>query len=187
LMARPSHRQGKQYRQFRSASPGRIRRAVWGSSRYLLIASRAAYRRMGSGPREQTCSSAQGHVCGSGRLHHDTLLRTRPRAIPEDGQGTVKMVVDVQSAHAVPSFLTLYMACTPCTASTPHAAWVIDTFASGCGWGSSSQGHVQSQERPAAATLMRMLVRLPAPKAHRRRPPHRTEQDHPRPRPGPPA
>jgi hypothetical protein len=38
-------------------------------------------------------------------------------------------------AHAVPSFLALYMACTPCPASTPHAAWVIDTFGSGRGWG----------------------------------------------------
>jgi hypothetical protein len=34
LMERPLHRQGKQYRQFRSASPGRIRRPVWG---FLLV------------------------------------------------------------------------------------------------------------------------------------------------------
>jgi hypothetical protein len=39
------------------------------------------------------------------------------------------MVVRVQLAHAVPRFLTLYMACTPCTAWTSHAAWVIDPFA----------------------------------------------------------
>jgi hypothetical protein len=40
LMARPLHRQGKQYRQFRSASPGRIRRPVWGFSlvNYLPVA-----------------------------------------------------------------------------------------------------------------------------------------------------
>jgi hypothetical protein len=54
------------------------------------------------------------------------VFSAQPRAIPGDGQGIVKMVVGVQSAHAVPSFVTLYMACTPCTASTPHAAWVID-------------------------------------------------------------
>jgi hypothetical protein len=35
----------------------------------------------------------------------------------------------VQLAHAVPRFLTLYMACMPCTAWTSHAAWDIDTFA----------------------------------------------------------
>jgi hypothetical protein len=34
-------------------------------------------------------------------------------------------VVD-QSRQAVPSFLTLCMACTPCTASTSHLAWDVD-------------------------------------------------------------
>jgi hypothetical protein len=29
------------------------------------------------------------------------------------------------SLGAVPRFLTLYLACTPCTASTSHAAWEI--------------------------------------------------------------
>src|SRR5215216_3137000 len=28
---------------------------------------------------------------------------------------------------AVPSLLTLYMACTPCTASTSHAPWDVDS------------------------------------------------------------
>jgi hypothetical protein len=37
------------------------------------------------------------------------------------------MAVRAQSAHAVPRFFTLYLACTPCTASITHAAWVIDT------------------------------------------------------------
>jgi pimeloyl-ACP methyl ester carboxylesterase len=31
------------------------------------------------------------------------------------------------AAPAVPRFFTLYLACTPCTASITHAAWVIDT------------------------------------------------------------
>jgi hypothetical protein len=35
------------------------------------------------------------------------------------------MAVRVPSADAVPRFFTLYLACTPGTAS--HAAWVIDT------------------------------------------------------------
>jgi hypothetical protein len=60
-------------------------------------------------------------------------------AIPGVGQGAATMVVGVQSADAVPRFLTLYMACTPGTASTTHVAWDIDTFASGCGWGFSGQ------------------------------------------------
>jgi hypothetical protein len=37
------------------------------------------------------------------------------------------MAIRTQTAHAVPRFLTLYLACTPCTAPTSHAAWVTYT------------------------------------------------------------
>jgi hypothetical protein len=63
----------------------------------------------------------------SGIQHNHERSRRR------DGQRAMKMVVRVQLAHAVPSFLTLDMACTPCPARTSHAAWVIDTYATSGG------------------------------------------------------
>jgi hypothetical protein len=50
------------------------------------------------------------------------------------------MAVRAQSAHAVPRFFTLYMACTPCTASINHAAWVIDSCRRGFQVKSTNEG-----------------------------------------------
>jgi hypothetical protein len=46
-----------------------------------------------------------------------------------DGQGAVKMLLDCGWPRAVPSLLTLYMAGTPCTAGTSHAAWLSSSNA----------------------------------------------------------
>jgi hypothetical protein len=57
-----------------------------------------------------------------------------------DGQGVVKMLLDCGWPRAVPSLLTLYVACTPCTAGTSHAAWVIEQQRDRPGWPAATLG-----------------------------------------------
>jgi hypothetical protein len=50
----------------------------------------------------------------------------RTAYVPKTESSEPKITVAAQLTRAVPRLLTLYMACTPCTAAITHAAWDVD-------------------------------------------------------------
>jgi hypothetical protein len=62
---------------------------------------------------------------------------------------------------AVPSLLTLYMACTPCTASTSHVAWDIDDLLGATKKGES--GGPPSECTSASTVQVKVLSLLSSP------------------------
>jgi hypothetical protein len=123
-----------------------------------------------------------GHERNRIRRFRTSLLRTRPRTQPDSAHSGVvtphKATNDPgdgllpwkwwsawSRAHAVPSFLTLYMACTPRTASTPHAAWVLTRshrlrLRSGSG---DSESHSIRGPSPCCSRIARISAFLGVP------------------------
>jgi hypothetical protein len=51
---------------------------------------------------------------------------TESESFPNTSAQRIPTTPSVTTVRVVPACLTLYMACTPCTAATSHAAWDID-------------------------------------------------------------